>query len=203
MQVVEEFYQLVAKKMSVADFEQWVYATPELENILREDDYLNLITLNYKSHWSFYELQKLLELYIDVCEMRRRELLEILCIISQGGKPDDVLAALIATFNLSCKGYSFFEGLAYYGLTVDNDFGWDPEGKWAKMTEPQKKRYLSRFYPEVQLMADHLIQGLKFGAILLHTKSPSGEIVFSDMRGVAERSTEVPAKSGSWWQFWK
>ncbi|WP_022825833.1 hypothetical protein [Hymenobacter norwichensis] len=204
MQVVEEFYRLLAKKMSVTDFEQWVYATPTLETIMSEDDYLGLITLNYKSNWAFYELEKLLKPYVDRGEMHKRELLELLHTLADGGSSDDILAALLATFNLFCKGYSFFEELAHYGVTADDDFGWDPEGKWHRMTDRQKQWYLSEFYPEVQLLANQLIENLTSGAIFVQPRLPAGAAVFTDTRDIAARNKRVMAsKNGDWWQFWK
>lgn len=204
MQVVEEFYRVLAKKMSVADFEQWVYVTPELENILREDDYLSLITLNYKSHWALYELEKLLAPYVDRGEMYKRELLELLHTLADGGNPDNVLAALMSTFNLSCEGYSFFDELAHYGLIADDNFGFDPEGKWSRMTDRQKQWYLSEFYPEVQVLASQLIENLLSGAITVQPRVPVGPVVFTDKRDTAARNTRATAsKNTEWWQLWK
>jgi hypothetical protein len=208
MQVVEEFYLVVAKKMSVADFEQWVYTTPELETILSEDNYIRLISFNYNSRWAFYELQKLLVPYVDRGEMRKRELLELLHTLADGGSPDDVLDALMDTFNLFYKGYSFFDELAHYGLAAEDDFGFDPEEKWLRMTDRQKQKYLSKFYPQVQKLAQQLIQQLESGQIQLHTQGLDDEITYTETSVIATaeepESLKTEASSAKqWWQFWK
>jgi len=60
MQITEAFHQVLAKKLAIADFEAWVYATPELEEFLGVDDHLELISLNYKDKSAFFNLKNLL-----------------------------------------------------------------------------------------------------------------------------------------------
>lgn len=154
MQAIETFYQFLAKKLTVAEFEAWVYNAPELETEVSEDDYLALLTLNYKTPSASYELQKLLVPYIDQAEVQRRQLLEILETIAKGGPPDSVLAAIISTWDWYLNGYGFLDEIASnYGLAADDDFGWDPENRWKNMSDSQKVSYLASFYPGAQILS--------------------------------------------------
>jgi len=208
MQIAEQFYQLLTKQVSVADFEQWVYNTPELETTLSEDDYLALISLNYKSRWAFHELQMLVSGYVNWSEMRQRELVQALQTIVRGGPADDVLTAFSQTYYWYCHGYSFLQDIAFSFLSADNDFLCDPEGEWARLTERQKQQYISRFYPEAQQMAQRLIQQLESGQIQLHTQGQNNEVTYTEKGVAATTEAPEPAQRQTlwvkpWWQFWK
>ncbi len=64
--IQERFYQTITGDRSVEDFEQWVYADTELEMLLKPDDYVDLISLNYKTREATYELSCLLKKHIDL-----------------------------------------------------------------------------------------------------------------------------------------
>ncbi len=50
-----KFYEVLKHKISIQDFEQWVYETKELESELPEDTCINLISLNYKDKYAYNE----------------------------------------------------------------------------------------------------------------------------------------------------
>lgn len=205
MQIIETFYQLLANKLTVAEFEAWVYNTPELETEVSEDDYLALLTLNYKTPSAAYELQKLLAPYISQVEVERRMLLEILETVANGGAPDKVLTALIDTWHWYLNDHKFLNELACnYGLMADDDFGWDPENRWKNMSDGQKRSYLASFYPGAQILANELIKALNIGTIQLHQNPVNGEVTYTDSRS-KDKEQEAPDKvlANPWWQFWK
>ncbi|MBB6461848.1 hypothetical protein [Flammeovirga kamogawensis] len=47
-----KFYEVLKHKISIQDFEKWVYETKELELELLEDIYTDLISLNYKTKYN-------------------------------------------------------------------------------------------------------------------------------------------------------
>ena len=59
-------YKLIARKIEIKDFEQWVYSEKELENILTPDDYLDLILLGYNLPSSLYKAERILKKDIDI-----------------------------------------------------------------------------------------------------------------------------------------
>jgi hypothetical protein len=208
MQKAEQFYLLLTKQVSVTDFEQWVYNTSELEAMLSADHYLALISLNYRSRWAFHELQKIVSSYVNWSEVRQQELVKALQTIVLGKAADDVLAAFSQTYHWYCHGYSFLQNIAFSFLSADNDFLWDPEGEWAKLTERQKQQYISRFYPAAQQMAQRLIHQLESGKIQLHTQGLDDEITYTET-GVAATTEELESlqkqapAAKQWWQLWQ
>ena len=60
-----KFYEVLKHKISIQDFEQWVYRTKELELKLPEDTYTDLISLNYKGKYAHNELEKIVEPFVD------------------------------------------------------------------------------------------------------------------------------------------
>ncbi|MEL7408268.1 MAG: hypothetical protein AAFN00_15140, partial [Cyanobacteria bacterium J06558_2] len=59
-------YKLIAQEYELARFEAWVYSDKELERILSSDEYLEIISLNYKNASSLYEAQKILKRHINI-----------------------------------------------------------------------------------------------------------------------------------------
>lgn len=60
------FYRLVSREIELNDFENWVYTEPTLEQTLNSDDYLEIISINYKTPSSLYEAQKVLSKYFSM-----------------------------------------------------------------------------------------------------------------------------------------
>jgi hypothetical protein len=208
MEVVEKFYQVLSKKVSITEFEQWVYSTPELEAVLSEGDYLALISLNYKERWTLHELQKIISGYIDWSEIRRQELLEALQTIVRRGVADDVLGAFSLTYHWYCRGYSFLQDIAFSFLSADNDFLYDPQGEWTKLTESQKQQYINSFYPQARKLAEQLIQQLETGQIQLHILGPEDAVTYTEASVTSSTKDSEPIKTEfpvvkKWWQFWK
>ena len=193
--------------MELTEFEVWIYATSEQETTLSTDDYLAVISLNYSSPWALHELRKLLTSYINWGDARRWELQEVLQAIVHGSEPDTFLAAIISTFTLLCAGYKFLSEIAHHGVNADNDFGWDPEKKWGKMTERQKQHYLAQFYPDVQIQAICLFSELASGAIMIHQSAPEEEVTFTDNRNPMDHQaasfTSDVQRAEQWWKLWR
>lgn len=95
-------------EISLADFEQWVYSTIELEKALREEDYIDLIALNYKGSFAFYELKELLLKHIDYSEYQTYHILSVL-----KGKVGDTDITLIIDniYDLQNEGYYFLRSI--------------------------------------------------------------------------------------------
>ncbi|MCS3556459.1 hypothetical protein EDF66_103377 [Sphingobacterium sp. JUb20] len=54
--IKERFYKTIKGKISLDDFEQWLYVNKELEKYLNSDDYFELISLSFKQSGAKYEL---------------------------------------------------------------------------------------------------------------------------------------------------
>ena len=114
-----KFYETIIGKISTEEFESWIYSDKEIETILPDDDYLELISINYKKDGAKYELVNLLsEKYVDLREYEKWKMLNKL---TTALKKDKRLPDILREFyDLYCRGYTFLNDLGLgYGLTVE------------------------------------------------------------------------------------
>jgi hypothetical protein len=69
------FFETLYGDRTVLEFEQWLYANRELEHILNEEDYLELISYGYKGKSAAYGLYTLLEKHIHKSEYKLYKLM--------------------------------------------------------------------------------------------------------------------------------
>ncbi|GAB3827270.1 hypothetical protein [Hymenobacter jeollabukensis] len=182
-----KFTAVLAGYLPLAEFEQWLYATPELETALPPDDYLELISLNYKGRDATQEVEILLSRHIDWSDLRRDELLCTLRSITLHSAPDTLFAAFVSCYDWYCRGCLFLEVLGLdFGLRVDDEYGWGGSmGKWQNLTEAAKQQYLSSYFPAAQYEAEQVIGWLTAGLIRFDNEPyPSGEdrVGYTDLR---------------------
>lgn len=120
-----QFYQVIKRKLSINDFELWLYNTPEIGNYLSEEFYTDLISLNYNDKYILNNLEKKLKPMIPFECFEKIRLTNLLSnIINENTDLTDVFAELYHNY---CQGYTFLRylGLAYIlngiedGLTED------------------------------------------------------------------------------------
>lgn len=227
MEIRDAFHRVLTKELPVADFEAWVYTTPELDDFLGEEEYFELISLNYKEKRAHANLKKLLDNYVDWQQVHDAELRQTLQNLIDNATPDDVLEALVTSYNWYCAGYYFLENVAAdYGFLADTHFGWTSSNEWNATPEDQKQRYINQYYPGVRQAAVSILSWLETGKIRVNWQDTD----YIDDRSPAEREVQfiqdngtkwfipgkmppVPSsaaaadtkstKSKKWWQFWK
>jgi hypothetical protein len=149
-----KYFDLVENQISLKEFEQWVYHSPFLEKELNEDQYLDLIALNYNTPSSIYELSKILIDKINKGKFEKKRMCNILnSIINRDGNE---AKNLILCYDLYCKGYDFLKDLGIgIGLYLDVPSG----GKYsAASTEIEKNELLESVYPQARELAVELLQ---------------------------------------------
>ena len=93
----------MGEKISIKEFENWVYETKWLESELTEDEYTDLISLNYGASSSKYEIGKILKERFDKGKFESVKMVELLTsIIERDGKEGESLTRM---YDLYCKGY--------------------------------------------------------------------------------------------------
>jgi hypothetical protein len=210
--IQEQFVAVLAGHLPLADFEQWVYATPVLEAALVADDYLELISFNYRQRDALYLLEPLLMHHVSWGEVRRVELLGLLHDIVARTSADQVMAAMNACYHWYCNGCDFLEKMGLnYGLEMDYDYGWRGEkGEWVKLTEEEKWHYLNIYYPAARHEAEEVINWLNTGLIRFEDDiDATSGIAYVDRRPIAlqkRASTGIDPFSPvgpPWWKFWQ
>ncbi len=158
------FFETLNGDKSVLEFETWLYADKQLEKEINSDDYLDLISLRYKSSTAKHDLNKLLEKLVNKGDY---EMWRIRRLLTKALQRDKDLPQLLMTFyDLYCKGYSFLDNLGLgYGLAVEVPYS--QADYWDGLTLEQQQKLLASFYPQLDLEIKKVIGWLDTGKIKL------------------------------------
>ncbi|ROS66355.1 hypothetical protein [Vibrio crassostreae] len=182
------FYKLVSREIELAEFEEWVYSSPELEKILNPDDYLELISISYKMPSGLYEAQKILSNYFSLGKYHEWALRNLLGKIVS--KPADVHKYIEQSYDLYCEGYDFLDNLGLgYGLSI---------------IHPEDESFsVDKFYPQILDEVSKVIEWLDTGEIEItgHDGEYQG-IEYIDKRTAREKEPtayKVTNTNKKWW----
>nr|GFC10172.1 hypothetical protein [Tanacetum cinerariifolium] len=161
------FYRVITGEIPLLDFEQWLYASPDVEPHLSADDYLALLTLNYRKSGARYELVKLLEQQLDLGEFETHKLLKLLqeaCL-----KTPRLPFILMEFYDMYCRGYYFLQDLGLgYGLAVASPWVENTTADtWEELTSDQQAELLASFSPGLKHELDRVQRWLITGQITL------------------------------------
>lgn len=138
-EIESKYFDLVANQISLKEFENWVYTSDFLEKELNEGQYLDLISLNYNTPSSVYELSKILSDKIDFGKFEDNKLIKLLNSIVN--RDCNEVPSLISCYDLYCDGYNFFEGIGLgIGLSLIMSLDEYRVNDWTSLTEIEKYR---------------------------------------------------------------
>ncbi|KAA9340259.1 hypothetical protein [Adhaeribacter soli] len=202
--IEEKFYDTIFGTVALEEFESWVYSDKEIETILSEDEYLELISFNYKKNGAKYELVNLLtDRYIDLAEYEKWRMLNLL--YAAKNKDEKLPDILRQFYDLYCKGYAFLNDLGLgYGLTVEVPPSNYKAETWEEISETEKLELIGSFYPQLQSDIERAITWIENGKIILSGKTDEiGHYEYEDLRTEEERKstvwTEVESDNKSGW----
>lgn len=198
-------YKLLLKEIEQSEFEQWVYLEKKLSEVLSFDEYLELISLNYKTPSSLYEAGKILRKYIEIGKCYDWYLRRLLQNIIE--RPFDVHRYIEECYDLYCDGYDFLDNLGVgYGLAVMVPRQKFKGETWQDLTSQDQQELVNEFYPDVADEAQKVLSWLDSGKIILtgHSGECQG-IEYQDNRTAIEKEPtsykcKVPMRR--WWKFW-
>jgi hypothetical protein len=189
-------YRLINHEFSLAEFEQWVYSDLKLESILETQEYLELISLNYKTPSSLYDAEKILKKYINIGQYHKWRVTEVLKKVMD--RPSDVHKYIEECYELYCEGFSFLENLGIgYGLAITvlpSDYKCE---NWSELNHFEQCQLIDSFYPNVAEEAKRVIGWLDSGKVVItgHDGSYLG-IKYDDYRTENDIITTATKK---WW----
>lgn len=164
-EIESKYFDLMGEKISVKEFENWVYETKWLESELTEDEYTDLISLNYGTSNSKYEIGKILRDRFDEGKFESVKMVELLTsIIERDGKEGESLTRM---YDLYCRGYYFLEDLGLgIGLFIEvpNKFGVE---YYHELNEKQKKELVNSVYTPAKELAIELKKWILNGDLKL------------------------------------
>jgi len=161
------FFKVYNDENSIEEFEQWLYREAELEKLLGKESYLDLISLNFKDRHIKYEISKVIDSFLDFGLFEEQKLRKILNDLIN--RTQNFAKSLIATYDLYCSGYNFFNNLGRgYGLTFANDF-FDYRG-WTNLTNNQKSIRIDKIFDGVKKEAELVLGWIDKKIIILTGK---------------------------------
>jgi hypothetical protein len=159
-----EFFKLLNYEISIENFEKWVYKTKELETFFDFDDYIEFISLNFKSRHAINEIKKIVDKYLDYGEFEKRKMNKVLNDLIN--RSDDFAKSLIATYDLYCDGYCFLDNIGLgYGLAFSDDF-YD-YADWTKLSSEEKNKRIEAIYSGLESEAEKVRGWLDMRKIVL------------------------------------
>jgi hypothetical protein len=187
--VKQTFFDMMSGCIPIEDFEQWVYSNEELEAALSDDDYLALLSLNYKRSGAKYELFNLLQSFTSVSEY---ETLKLTRLLNEAKIRDIKLPGTLAQFyDLYCDGYYFLQklglglGLSMYVLPAPYKVE-----HWSELKESELKDLINRIPSSLENEVDEVLKWLEEGKIVLTgAKDQYNHHEFIDNRSDAEKAT--------------
>lgn len=174
----QKIHQVIIQKISLKDFEQWLYQNDELE-VSNPNLYLELISFDYSHESSFKEFQISFAKFVDRYKFEVERIKDYLCSIID--RDENCANSILMTYELYYMGYEFFQrlGLMYGLCIIDTSY---PE----KLIDSYNK-VVDMFYPDIIYDAKNVLGWLEESKIVLKNKpNDSGGFEYEDLRGEDE-----------------
>ncbi|NLE04592.1 MAG: hypothetical protein GX638_07305 [Crenarchaeota archaeon] len=187
----QKMYDLLYGKLTIKDFENWVYNTESLEQYLPPNDYLDLITLDYNKCTKI-DIETIINRHIDCGTIKKNRLLTLLNKALE--RPNELPSILRTFYDLYSHGYTFLKDLGLgYGLSCEVPIADNYSAQtWENLTENEQKEMLDSFYPEIERDLNRTIKWITDGKIIITGKQhKSGDWEFIDKRSIEEKKSNV------------
>jgi len=176
----KQFYKIYKGLISVSEFEEWLYNTPEIEDVYGNDFYFDLLNLNYRSKHIKNDLDKVIELEIPFGEFEQMRIVSLLeNIVNENGDLVEILEQLYDDY---CRGYSFLRFLGLNYVTgIDNLPKLKQKEKWDKNEFDSKRKILKDIKPRMVKEAKRLLSFFQNGLLRITVENE-----YSDYRNEEE-----------------
>lgn len=164
--IVYELYRFLDGTTPIPVFEQWIYTTPELEQIFSVVDYLTLISLNFEHSSNQRALIKLIESQIDYGDYGTWKLRTYLHAVKN--LEPTMVNAIVGFYDLYCTGCSFLHKLGLvYGLTIVVPPSFYGVDEWKELTAVAQEAILATFFPQILADVEDVLRWLDEGMIII------------------------------------
>lgn len=181
-----KFHEVLEYKISIQDFEQWVYETKALEEELPEHIYTNLLSLNYKDKYAHNELEKIIHPFVYNAKFEIQRISGYLTsIIDRNEKCSE---SIKMTYDLYCAGYNFLQKLGMkYGILVSCSPSDNYDMAWDDLPKADQNAMLNEIYPNIITDAQNALTWIQKRKIVLkNTINASGNYEYDDLRNQKE-----------------
>lgn len=180
------FFGTLYGDITIPEFESWLYVNKQLETILSFENYLELISLGYKSATAKEDLKKILEQLIEDAEYEKWRLLRMLSEALENNKKLPQL--LISFYELYCKGYQFLDNLGIgFGLVILAPY--PHASTWEDLSVTEQQDLLTSFYPQLNTELHKVVNWLNSDKIIITvaTNEHNNQFEFVDNRNEQEK----------------
>ena len=178
-------YKLIEKKQDLKEFEQWVYSTPELEDFLSPENYLDLISLNYSESGAWYEIQKIILRTIDVSDFEAWRLTKALRSIV--AKDENQVDSILEMYDFYCRGYNFLQELGLnYGLCLEVPSSVHGKECFSELTQSEVETIVSGFYLSIEREAKKVLAWIENKEIIPNGYDDENYFTYTDNRSKAK-----------------
>ena len=163
------FLNMMSGNTAIRIFEQWVYAFKDVELMLPEDDYLKLISFDYKKNGARFELFNLLNDLIGSGEFETWELINLL---TQAKVRDNNLPGVLEkVYDLYFYGYSFLNTIGLgFGLKMLYLPAPYKVEHWAQLNATETLELVKKLPDTLEIEIDKVLRWLNNGEIVLTSK---------------------------------
>lgn len=132
----DEYYKIYKKEITIKEFENWIYGNQSIEQIIGEETYLQLISLNYNDKDALFQLGKILFKIVDDKEIKKLAIYNIMKdliteYLDKKYDRDDIVNKLIHSVTISDLDEVDDEFLndCYYAIYEMNEAGFETTEK--------------------------------------------------------------------------
>ncbi len=150
------FLQFLVDRIPIKAFEQWLYSTPELEQMMNCDDYFSLLAIDFNNKFAFRNIYNIIQKYISLDEFVKFKFSILLHDIIEHNEYSP--SAIEETYYLYCDGYEFLEklGLCY--------------GEFLTLFEYSNQQDVDNMYPQIIEDARQVLQWFNTSKIVFIEK---------------------------------
>lgn len=181
------FFEFLDGQITVPDFEQWIYQTSILEEVLNSDDYLKLISIDFnkrhKKHYldCRYQINKVIKKYISLAKYETWKLERLLNdFLNRKGNLIELLGQF---YDLYCHGYSFLNNLGLqYGLEFCDYY-------LETLSEAEITNKLNNLLPEIDREIEKVLSWLEQGKIeIIESSNSFYSVDYIDNRSESQKN---------------
>ncbi len=164
MNILEKVYfEFLFHNMTIQEFEKEIYENQEIEKLINNEDYIELISLDFSSKYIFNEIEHILDKYIEFSKYYKNKLITMIDIALN--QSEGTALVLMEFYDMYCHGCEFLQTLGLdYGLTCVVP---PTANEWFDLSEQEQDSLVKSFYPKIIVHLAEVRQWIENDKILI------------------------------------